>query len=397
MIARLHAGTVPSATADEADRFVGRDAELGAPARGVRRASRARAPRCSVVAATSASGKSALVRAFLARSPPRPLVLSGRCYERESVPYKAIDGVVDALTRHLLALPDEELAPLLPERPVRHRRDLPGAASRGRHRATRGPRGGARRSAGLAQRRPSPRCASCSPASRERARWCSASTICSGPTPTAPCSWAILRGRRRAADAARRHRARGRARARLPRPRRFRRIELSGLSAAEAAELARQLVPSLDADSAAAVAAAASGHPLFVEALARRDRSSASASMRLEDVLWANIEQLPADVREMLEPLGGGEPRAAPGDAGPSDDRRLGRVQPPARGAARRAPRAHRRHASLRHHRHLPRAHRRRGGRAPRARRTQGVARAPRPRPRARRPRQSRDHRRSLP
>lgn len=49
-------------------------------------------------------GKSAVLRQFtseLATTEPRPLVLAGRCYERESVPYKGLDGVVDALASWL--------------------------------------------------------------------------------------------------------------------------------------------------------------------------------------------------------------------------------------------------------------------------------------------------------
>lgn len=65
----------------------------------------------------SGVGKSALVRRFtegLAADSPNAVVLAGRCYERESVPYKAIDGVVDALSRYMRKLPKIDAVALLP-------------------------------------------------------------------------------------------------------------------------------------------------------------------------------------------------------------------------------------------------------------------------------------------
>lgn len=69
-------------------------------------------------------GKSALIDSVLEqlRDGPlggekmgqRPIVLSGRCYERESVPFKAFDAVIDALTRHLLRLSKDEQQALFP-------------------------------------------------------------------------------------------------------------------------------------------------------------------------------------------------------------------------------------------------------------------------------------------
>lgn len=65
----------------------------------------------------SGMGKSTLVRAYLRQvtgDSLHAIVLQGRCYERESVPYKALDGVVDNLSKHLAAMPASKAAALMP-------------------------------------------------------------------------------------------------------------------------------------------------------------------------------------------------------------------------------------------------------------------------------------------
>jgi hypothetical protein len=59
------------------------------------------------VSGRAGMGKSALVQAFLDRAEERgAVVLRGRAYERESLPYKALDSIIDALSRHLVHLAD---------------------------------------------------------------------------------------------------------------------------------------------------------------------------------------------------------------------------------------------------------------------------------------------------
>jgi hypothetical protein len=70
------------------------------------------------VRGASGMGKSYLVRRsiddFVSTHGRGAVVLSGRCYEQESVPYKAVDSVIDALSRYLRSLKKEDAATLLP-------------------------------------------------------------------------------------------------------------------------------------------------------------------------------------------------------------------------------------------------------------------------------------------
>jgi len=88
--------------------FVGRDRELAA-LRAALADTRASGGVTVFVRGASGMGKSALIRHFLdeVAADPDAIVLEGRCYERESVPYQALDTVIDALTGHLARLDAE--------------------------------------------------------------------------------------------------------------------------------------------------------------------------------------------------------------------------------------------------------------------------------------------------
>ncbi len=63
----------------------------------------------------SGMGKNDLVNEFLAQAEPGALVLQGRCHHRESVPYQALDNIVDSLSNALTGLAESEIAPLIPD------------------------------------------------------------------------------------------------------------------------------------------------------------------------------------------------------------------------------------------------------------------------------------------
>ncbi len=105
----------PSTTTGSSRAFVGREAELSVLRQGLRRASRGEAV-FTLVSGASGIGKTTLIQRFLKEvgQTPRTLVLSGRCYEREAVPFKGLDSVVDELSRWLSLMPQQELGSLLP-------------------------------------------------------------------------------------------------------------------------------------------------------------------------------------------------------------------------------------------------------------------------------------------
>ena len=95
--------------------FVGRARELRRLDESYRAVQRGDA-RAMLVAGLSGIGKSALVRHYLAslRATGEAVVLEGRCYERESMPFKGFDEIADALSRLLGRMMPERAAALLP-------------------------------------------------------------------------------------------------------------------------------------------------------------------------------------------------------------------------------------------------------------------------------------------
>src|SRR5262249_52628563 len=94
-----------------ADGFVGREHALRQLDEALQLSRRQPVLLC--VRGESGIGKSALLEHFIQTRARQAgaLALCGRCYERESLPYKALDGVMDELSQHLLA---SEHAPHLP-------------------------------------------------------------------------------------------------------------------------------------------------------------------------------------------------------------------------------------------------------------------------------------------
>ncbi len=96
--------------------FVGREKEMAA-LRDTEGAVTEGAPAAALVHGPSGMGKSTLVERFLDefRKRREGLVFQSRCYEQESVPFKALDGIIDRLSRYLRKLPQEEAEALMPQ------------------------------------------------------------------------------------------------------------------------------------------------------------------------------------------------------------------------------------------------------------------------------------------
>jgi tetratricopeptide (TPR) repeat protein len=112
------AGSGASWTRDDAEIFVGRARELAILESSLATVHDEGRAVTVFVRGASGLGKTTLVARFFARASKRTgaLVLRGRCFERESVPFKGVDAVVDALSAHLRRLPEAEASELAPRR-----------------------------------------------------------------------------------------------------------------------------------------------------------------------------------------------------------------------------------------------------------------------------------------
>jgi hypothetical protein len=110
----VHSLVLPAQTAGPSA-LVGRQSHLRA-LREAFEASLARRPVTVCVGGRAGMGKSSIVQHFVNELAERgeAVVLRGRAYEREAVPYKAVDSVIDALSHYLLRLSERETPLQLP-------------------------------------------------------------------------------------------------------------------------------------------------------------------------------------------------------------------------------------------------------------------------------------------
>ncbi len=298
--------------------FVGRSDELGQ----LRAAFQAQRPRAITVLVEGPSGvgKTALVRRFTEEvAASGALVLGGRCFERESVPYKAFDNAIDALARHLRQLPDVEVAALLPRHPELLVRMFPVL---GAIRAMSGSPA-ARPTSGDPQEQRSQAFAALREvlhrlASRRRLvlaiedwQWADADSLVLARDlirhrDSPPMLFVLTARPSTDAESAARFAA-------VATPG-SRRIEVASLVEAQALELARQLqrsfAPGLDLDLHAIVRETG-GHPLYISELVRYSatRGTAGPAIRLDEAILARIDELPPEARAIVEALAvAGEP-----------------------------------------------------------------------------------------
>jgi hypothetical protein len=290
----------PPAPLPPAAPFVGRLAELERlrAALGAAGASL----RVLVVEGESGVGKTALVRRFVEEAGAAgACVLRGRCHERESVSYKALDGIVDALSRHLAALPEAARAELVPDDvgliadafPVlleieatidpRHavlRPRDPAERRRGMSRALRGLLARLARSVPLVL-------------TIDDLQWSDADSVALLAEllrpPEAPPL--LLVGTLRSGTP-------------LDLPCPVERIALGPLPPAEARVLARHCLEASAGEArAAAVAEETGGHPLFIAELAHHSVAAATGPVTLDGALGARVAALPEQPRAVLELL----------------------------------------------------------------------------------------------
>ena len=258
-----------------------------------------------VVEGDSGVGKSALVRQFSTRVQSTyhdVLVLKGRCYERESVPFGGFDTVVDALVRHLRRMDQVDAALALPRDVALLARVFPSLhgvpairrATTARATMPTGPELRARAFSSL--RELMERIAERTPLITwiDDFQWADADSLAllaellGGEA--VPRMLFILTLRTAAADD-----PAARALAALERVTQVRRIALQNLDAHDSEALARALCREYAAAGAdtAAIVHEAAGHPYFLAELVRYAAARGQArAPRIEDALLYRIRQL---------------------------------------------------------------------------------------------------------
>jgi len=114
-LTRDSSGDTAYSNADR-DLLVGRDRELS-ELRHAFNAAREGRPTVVFVSGESGAGKTALCSAFIEELPSseQVIVLKGRCYEGENVPYKGIDSLVDGVTQFIRTRSAGEIAAFVPK------------------------------------------------------------------------------------------------------------------------------------------------------------------------------------------------------------------------------------------------------------------------------------------
>jgi tetratricopeptide (TPR) repeat protein len=296
--------------------FVGRSDELSTLRQALADVAEKKRAVSVIVHGESGVGKSALARRFLdeVKADPRSLLLTGRCYEREAVPYKAFDEVIDALSRRLARLPKEDALALLPSRVGALAQLFPAL---GRVPVV-------AQAAGAPDHDPHERRRSAFRALRELLRkvaatqtlviaiddlqWTDADSISlltellRAPDPPPLLLVATMRSSEDASSPS----APPALVSQIPGD--VRAVHVGRLRNEDARALARQLLEGASGVSqadAATIAREADGHPLFIDELVRhaaaRRGSETGAGLRLDDALWTRVGRLDLSSRRVLE------------------------------------------------------------------------------------------------
>jgi hypothetical protein len=296
--------------------YVGRQSALAA-LRGAFAIARGGTPQAVLVGGESGVGKTTLVRWFtdrLREEVPGLVVLAGRCYEREFVPFRALDGVIDALSRFMVQVGDAEAGSLLPRAagllgqvfPVLRR--VKAIAQAPRPDPATDPQELRQRLFG-AMRELLTRLADRHPVVIviDDLQWADADSLALAAEVVRPpdAPGLLLLGTRR-------NQRTGSRRRRTPevaplQPGFMHHIALGRLAREEALLLATRLAERTGAPAAfpvEAIAQEAGGHPLFIDELVRHaavQPMAAGVPLRLDDVLRARVAALPAAARRVLE------------------------------------------------------------------------------------------------